>query len=344
VQEARARPGELVLGQLTVVVLRNLGRFEEAAELASAAMYRFPSSEESARLAAEASMQAGWWEQARVGAQQWRQRSAAPQARMAVVESRAVQELGRWDEALRIIQPYAPVEGEPVGQASPDVIEQYARALAASGRVDRARQLLEPLLGGDASWRRLWLALAVEAVDHPGTAAGWMDRLAEATPAEDDGAWLAIGQGWLLMARRFEDPAYAQRALQLMQQRVAAGDAGLDTRLMLAMSAEVAGRLDLAERSYREVMAQRPSDLAARNNLAMLLVNRGGDGALAEALSLAEAVVAQSPEEPNYLDTLASVQSAMGDRDAAIRTLERAVRLDPSNRTWAEHLRRMRSD
>lgn len=80
-----------------------------------------------------------------------------------------------------------------------------------------------------------------------------------------------------------------------------------------------------AEASFRKVVAVRPADAMAFNNLAALLLQQGKPG----ALELAEKANQLAPNRSPYLDTLASAQAAEKHLQDAVVSQQKAVALAP---------------
>lgn len=91
-----------------------------------------------------------------------------------------------------------------------------------------------------------------------------------------------------------------------------------------------------AEERYRQVLAARPSNVPALNNLAWLLHKSGKAG----ALPLAEKALALAPHSPAALDTMAEIQDSLGRVDKALTLQKRAVELEPDRPGHRLHLAR----
>jgi hypothetical protein len=91
---------------------------------------------------------------------------------------------------------------------------------------------------------------------------------------------------------------------------------------------EGGGSWDETERAYRKAIELRPDHPAAYNVLAWMVLR---DGHAAEALQLASAAVRMAPWDANILDTLASVQAALGKCSEAISTQARALDMASEN-------------
>lgn len=97
------------------------------------------------------------------------------------------------------------------------------------------------------------------------------------------------------------------------------------------------GRTDDAIGVYEAAVTSNPGDPMMTNNLAALLLDRGGDKAsLARALELAKTLA--STGDPVLLDTLGWAYFRNDDFPNAVRTLERAVAVEANNGLLQYHL------
>ena len=85
--------------------------------------------------------------------------------------------------------------------------------------------------------------------------------------------------------------------------------------------------LVVAEEEYRKVIQAEPDNVIARNNLAILLANKGSD--FAEASSMAERARVKQPIDPQVLDTVGWILFKKGDSDRAIQAFSQSVALNP---------------
>ncbi len=110
-----------------------------------------------------------------------------------------------------------------------------------------------------------------------------------------------------------------------------------DLRAHLALSgyAIPLGRLNLAKRSLEAVVESNPDLLAARNDLAWVLMEQDN---LDAALEQAEYARRLAPNEPAVLDTLGVIHLARGDVTQALGLLRRAAAGLPGNPDVAYHL------
>lgn len=87
------------------------------------------------------------------------------------------------------------------------------------------------------------------------------------------------------------------------------------------------GRLDEAEKGYREALASDPSNSEALRGLGAIRRSRGDLAESAELISRAHDL---APDQPKLLLMLGSVQLEAGDIDASKNAYERALTLDPN--------------
>jgi tetratricopeptide (TPR) repeat protein len=93
-----------------------------------------------------------------------------------------------------------------------------------------------------------------------------------------------------------------------------------------------------AMRQQDEVLAKYPDATNHHNNAAWLAVNC--DRNLDKALAHARRAVELRPKNAAYIDTLAEVQFRRGEFDAAIKTMQRCVELEPRQPRHREQLER----
>ncbi len=111
-----------------------------------------------------------------------------------------------------------------------------------------------------------------------------------------------------------------------------------DQHLLLALASYYESRHEdqKATATYRSAIQADPKDAVAANNLAMLLVERGGATRLKEAQTLATRL-ASSPI-PAFLDTAGWVSLKSGNTDQAIALLSKAVDAQPQVPIFQYHL------
>jgi len=94
-----------------------------------------------------------------------------------------------------------------------------------------------------------------------------------------------------------------------------------------AVADHEAGKLDVAERVYRQVLAQNPNHSDALHLLGVLLHQRGRH---AEALELIKRAIALVATNAAYYSNQGLVLRALGRRDEAVATLLAAIKVDPA--------------
>jgi tetratricopeptide (TPR) repeat protein len=96
------------------------------------------------------------------------------------------------------------------------------------------------------------------------------------------------------------------------------------------------GDLQKAQEMYEKALRVQPDFPPAANNLAFLMMERGGNTDV--ALSLAQTARRGMPDSPNAADTLAWAYYQKGTYSLAIDLLEEAVKKVPQNVTYQYHL------
>ena len=135
-------------------------------------------------------------------------------------------------------------------------------------------------------------------------------------------------------------PRNMKQAVDWMQKSAAQGlaDAQLGLGIMYENGDGIAEDPAQAAKWYRLAVAQNNSD--AMSDLARLLATtkdthvRNPD----EALAIATKAVAVSPNNPDYLDSLAAAYFAAGQNDKAVETEQKAMARDPQNEDYQRAL------
>lgn len=332
-QLAEKHPQSLPVQMLAVRRLVQLSQLEEAGRLASKASEAFPTSPEAPALAAAAFASAGNWTQAVAMARIWRERSGVNPLPADLSLSEALVKVGRLEEAAAAVEPY--VRGfteDPVAYLP--ALFRRAEIASLLNQDEQALRLLAPVLSGRPENWVAWLAYVADRLS-PERALRWA-ALAEASPEGRDP--LVVWQAALVRANALtamkspEAAAARQRVAELARAEGRGGEFLASAALVM----DLAGDVEQAERLYREAMEAGVRGVAVRNNLAMVLVRKGGD--LTEARRLAEGVVAEAGTLAAFVDTLGTVLAAAGDYANAEQTLVRAVNLEPANVEWWVHL------
>jgi Flp pilus assembly protein TadD len=137
-------------------------------------------------------------------------------------------------------------------------------------------------------------------------------------------AQVVLTEGQILRDAGQQEQAYA-----LMRAGVAKYPKNADLLYDFALLAEKTGRLDVMEKSLREVMAQAPDNHHAYNALGYSLAER--NVRLQEALALIDKALKLAPGDPFIMDSMGWVQYRLGNLSAAESQLRQAyaLRNDP---------------
>lgn len=224
----------------------------------------------------------------------------------------------RLDEAIRLapdaVPPYRAAVSLALRQGDPE----RALALARAVQQRASRSALGFELEGDVeSARQRWPA-AVAAYRK----AVALERASEAAPRLYTALW------------RSGQPAAAE-AFERSWRRARPDDSAFV--LHVADVALARGDRAGAESRYREVLARRPGDPWALNNLALMLIGQRPS----EALELARRAVASAPQRADVRDTLAHAHAATGELRTALLTQLEAVLLAPESPTLRVNLIRL---
>jgi Flp pilus assembly protein TadD len=96
---------------------------------------------------------------------------------------------------------------------------------------------------------------------------------------------------------------------------------------------------------HRKILAFQPNHTNSLNNLGYLLLTQT-DGPtkeeLAEAITSIKKAVQLSPQNPAYLDSFGTLLDHTGNREAAIRALEKALAFAPDHTDLLNHLSRLK--
>ena len=138
-----------------------------------------------------------------------------------------------------------------------------------------------------------------------------------------------LAESWLEVARRCDAAAAYDRADALagtLVESTVHRVAGLELQALIATSR---GELGRAESLYREALQADEHNVIVLNNLADVLVRRGGP--CQEAVALARQAVEATPGQPSLLDTLAMAELCAGNHEAAEQAVRRALESAPGN-------------
>ena len=341
-QLAKQHPRFAALQDAAAQFLISAGHPDQAAIVALSAVRMFPTGVTPARLAAVAFAASHQWSQALSAAQTWAKRSASNPTSAIVLESVAYLNLSEPNSAVRTLQPYLHAAlKNPAGD--PGVIAAYLQSQIALHNMAELKRVLLPLLSQSKNWRQFAVNIASRELPSA-TAALWLQRVAAATPATPLTEQLQLAQGWWALGQRVgSKPALDQAAILLANLLKTQKLSNQQRGSMLSELATVqlsAGQSSAAITNYQNALKLNGRLPVAQNNLAMLMV-RQPNADLAEARSLAQGAVKLSPNVAAYWDTLALVQSRMGDTTAAIKSITSAINLDQADPEWNVDLARI---
>ncbi|WP_426175791.1 tetratricopeptide repeat protein [Massilia sp. TWR1-2-2] len=193
------------------------------------------------------------------------------------------------------------------------------------GDLKGAMRWLEKVGDGErGAWFNAQLKRA-QLIGKQGDTAGARQLLAGVDAAQpSEQAQLVLAEGQILRDAGQQEQAYA-----LMQAGVAKFPANPDLLYDFALLAEKTGRVDVMEKTLREVMVQAPDNHHAYNALGYSLAER--NIRLPEALSLIDKALKLAPGDPFIMDSMGWVQYRLGNLDEAEKQLRAAyaLRSDP---------------
>jgi len=327
-QLADQHPAFLPLQELLVQRYALMGRFKDAADIASRAGEIAPNDPEPPRMLCAVQSAAGNWIAARQAAARWRQRAAAdpigPDCAIAVTYLQ--QPAPDPQAALKQLAPYVAADVTQAHKRA--ATEIYCHALIAAGRGDDAAAMLHPLLS-DPHWRLIWFALAV--AHHDADAASkWLRDAIPSIPADSVSDQLALADAWERIGSHF-DSATAHEAARDTLLPIIARSPDRTAWSQWATVNQSLGNLPEAERAWRECLKTADNDAQVRNNLAYILLLESGSGNLAEAERLARSAIASDPNVATFYDTLARIELRTARADAAVTDFRAALDRNPSS-------------
>lgn len=133
----------------------------------------------------------------------------------------------------------------------------------------------------------------------------------------------------LVDAQLLRDAGKPQEALQLMEQGTKRFPENTDFLYDYALMAEKLGKVDVMEKTLRQVIAKAPDNQHAYNALGYSLAERGVR--LQEAYGLIDKAMKMAPGDPFIMDSMGWVQYRLGNLSAAEAQLRQAytLRSDP---------------
>jgi len=132
-------------------------------------------------------------------------------------------------------------------------------------------------------------------------------------------------QALLLLAQLMRESERAEEGFQLLDASLARDPRRVELLYDHAMAAERLNRLEVAEKSLRQLIELRPKHAHAYNALGYALADR--NIRLDEAQQLIEKALELAPEDPHIIDSMGWVLYRRGNLEGALEYLQRAYRL-----------------
>ncbi|MEM9345319.1 MAG: tetratricopeptide repeat protein [Planctomycetota bacterium] len=331
-QLAEQHPGYKYLSELAGDRLLQAGRTEQAHELSKKAMVRFPRSAAAARVAALTSFRLQDWPMLLSSANAWAERNPGDRGNADLMRAAAMTRLDRFTTAINTLEPYIQAQIK-VDAGNRLLFEYHTYALIKNGESDAAWLELTPHLSTSRQARQIALKRVSEDVEQATTAVDWLKQIASLI-SNDAEEQFELASAYFLAGQRLNDDPLIRQADQRMAVLLATpGPHPMQWQYAQGQIAQSLGRLDRAEASYRGVMVAKPDNPLVLNNLALVLAEQG-PSSLDEAEQLANRATQLAPEDPNLLDTLAMIQLRRARYDDALKTIEKAIKLDGASPDW----------
>lgn len=224
----------------------------------------------------------------------------------------AHQQLGEFDVAIDAF-----AQARALAPRDHNLDAYLVQAHLAARRFDGAEALARQALARTPGQPRL-LRLRAQALARSGRTAEALALLEDGVAAHPDSREHVVG-----LADLYADLWRTDEAVRLFERaRQAFGDDEMLT-MRVANAHERGGRLDLAEREFRRLLAEDPLNANAMNSLAYMLAEHALR--LPDAIDLAQRAVKVEPVNPAYLDTLAWALFKSGKAADAAEPMARAA-------------------
>ncbi|QDU33072.1 tetratricopeptide repeat protein [Poriferisphaera corsica] len=335
---ANKHPGVLAPQNLIAEIYLRTGKFDEALQIADRVAVNFPDSPSAVRIATDAHMALGEWNDAIISANQWISRSSDAKLEASTRIAAAQIQLNQAYNAIRTLNPYVE-QAQQQPDIFPQILTLYGQALAKDNRIQQAVEFYQPLFEKAPEWRAIALRSAILPTRNPNAIAAWLKQIESSIPVDDLDQQALLAESLWDVGNRFDMDESKQQAISLIDNIVSKPEAPATAWFIRGVIHESNGQLNDAAISYREAIKINPDLASAKNNLAFILIQQSQ--ANKEAASLAEEAVNASPANPSFLDTLAAVQSANKDYKKAIETQKKAITLEPNNPLWRVNLLRI---
>jgi predicted Zn-dependent protease len=322
---------------LTEAQLR-FGRCEDAIQSANRAAAAFPNDPWPTQLATRALSLTGRWDEALAAAKAWRERVVGDTLNADLAISEIQLHLHDADGALETLKKYDNMPELETDQKW-QVLLTDARAMVMQNKPDDAGNLLWDTVKSTPSVRSTWQTFVMLYLP-PAQAEVWLRKLSAQMDAEKDSGrqQIVLAQSWDILARRTGSQDDAKLARDIVAKMEADPTNGAYAAFAAGTFSEEDGDFVGAQAAYRRALSRQANLTDAKNNLAELLANHGGD--IKEAVDLAQQCVKESPTASCY-DTLADIQGLAKNYDAALDAITQATQAEPDGAKWRVHLAKL---
>lgn len=328
-QLADANPRILPIQLFAAHYCALLHQNDDAVTLSARAEQAFPNSPQAAQLSTECLAAAGKWKEALAAAQRWRKLTPAQPLDADTAIAAAASQLGNPSAGLSQITPYLDRALKSPNDY-PRIILLYIQDLLATNQMDRAANVLHPLLD-TPQWRLAWLKFA-ETLPDAAARADWINRVAPSIPTDKPAEQLQLAVEYNLLAQVSKNPAYQEKSKAIIDPLLKRPDLDPALALVIGSLYESQKNPQAAEEAYRLVLAKDPKEPIALNNLAMLLIYANQRNK--EAVDLEDRAIKAAPDVPGLYDSKAIILGLQQHFPEALDTITQALNRDPSNPNW----------
>ena len=212
----------------------------------------------------------------------------------------------------------------------------YGHVLFVQEKYGEAARWFELALTKDSSAYDLWEILLVS-LDAAGDTTAHLDSYARRAATLFPMHTLPH----FLLARNAILASRYQEALEPLEQTMkwgfSKGYLEAECHALYAEACYRTGQYDKAWKAFDHCLSIKPDEMSTLNNYAYYLAEQGIQ--LEKALAMSRRTVDAEPDNANNLDTYAWILHLLGRDDEALPYIEKAVKINPSSETLANHLK-----
>ena len=308
-----------------VAFLLRRGRGEEAEEVLTQVISRYPDNLDALSALAQLRLNRRNWSGAREVAETIRRLGSKPGLADQIVGAALAGQKNYEHSVTALTQAYNSNPGEA------GLMFSVVRSYVLANQQDKADAFLDGVLGKHTAnpEARVLKGLLQMASNRPGEAAQSFKAAIEANPKSPVG-YRALAD------LRIKQKSYSD-ALVVLRDGLREEPKSSPLQLAYAEALELNGDFEGAMATYERMLVDEPGSLIVVNNLASLLAeHRSDEASLDRATKLAKSLARS--EVPQFKDTLGWIGSRRGDYKAAIPLLENAAAALPANATVRYHL------